>query len=155
MTTTHTTMPKTSKTNGPKTGKAPTLVAPSTKTATPVITPHCIGENGTCTKKILAKGMCHTHYYRARQGKSIHAGLRPRRQEGVETQLVPPRVSNRVRSAVQAACERAGISEYEFMRRLVESWYESYERHLTEAVQATMPVGITPPPANQHDGAGR
>lgn len=82
----------------------------------------CTGGSGRCGRKVHARGLCRTHYNWHLKGKSTKGALRGYREVG--RQLTPPRVSDEVGEAVDAACQRQGISEYEFMRRLVEDWYE-------------------------------
>jgi hypothetical protein len=86
----------------------------------------CKGAKGSCGRDVYALGLCLTHYRRDKKGKSIDTPLRGYR--GVDEQIVPTRVEKRIKDAIQAVCDQEGISEYEFMRRMLEDWYDSYKR---------------------------
>jgi hypothetical protein len=79
-----------------------------------------------CSNTVYAKGLCLRHYTAKRRGKDVnkHVLQETKRKAGLgDVQLSPARVSPEVAAAIRATCERSGISEYEFVRRLILKWY--------------------------------
>lgn len=75
-----------------------------------------------CPLPNYAKGMCRVHYHRARKGRPMD---RPPSEKGA-VQLPIARVKPEVAAAVKDQAKRDGVSEYEFLRRVIYAWYEGY-----------------------------
>lgn len=95
----------------------------------------CSGDSGRCPKDVFAKGLCIGHYNRLRRGGDVDKPVREFQKD--EVQFTPPRASKAIKRAVKAVCAHEGISEYEFMRRLLEEWYARYERLVPGAASRT------------------
>jgi hypothetical protein len=103
---------------------------------------HCKGAQGECRNKAYSRGYCITHYRKWLAGGEEATQKPIRGWRTVDEQLVPPRVDAKIRKAIQAVCEQSGISEYEFMRRLVEDWYSAWERTVPGRKDGTVQTGL-------------
>lgn len=76
-----------------------------------------------CGKKVLAKGLCKTHYYRKKRDYpgGVDGPIRASLHDPV--QLSPERLEREVAEEIEAAAQAANLSTYEFRRRHWNEWY--------------------------------